>query len=141
METWNLTHYTYTCKGPKAAHRTVEFYTEVLPSPLHSSFSPAGLQELSKIMGFCRIYDQLTFFLATGSNCVFSVISSHLFVLFLGICVVIFFTPFHLFVTSLVSGSGSQSHDITSGLQASVTHSLCHSKWSKKKNNNNTIGY
>lgn len=45
VEAWNLTHYTYTCRGPKAAHRAVEFYTEALPTPLCSCFSPRCLEE------------------------------------------------------------------------------------------------
>lgn len=48
VEAWNLTHYTYTCRGPQAAHRAVEFYTEALPTPIYSCFSPAGLEETEK---------------------------------------------------------------------------------------------
>lgn len=34
VEAWNLTHYTNTCRGPKAAHRAVEFYTQALLTPM-----------------------------------------------------------------------------------------------------------
>lgn len=48
VEAWNLTHYTFTCRGPKAAHRAVEFYTEALSTPVCSRFSLAGLEETEK---------------------------------------------------------------------------------------------
>lgn len=42
VKSWNLTHYTSTCRGLKAAHRAVEFYTEALPSAVCSCFDPAS---------------------------------------------------------------------------------------------------
>ena len=60
VEAWNLTHYTYTCRGPEAAHRAVEFYTETLPTPICSCFSPTGLEETEKSEEK-KIHDPQTF--------------------------------------------------------------------------------
>lgn len=40
VEAWNLTHYTYTCRGPMAAHGAVEFYTEAFVYPYMLKFQP-----------------------------------------------------------------------------------------------------
>lgn len=66
VQAWNLTHCTYTCRDPKAAHRGVKFHTEALPIPMCSCFSPAGLEETEKTKkAFCSlaagIHDPQTF--------------------------------------------------------------------------------
>lgn len=38
VEAWNLTHYTYTCRGTRAAHRAVEFKPGHLHIPLYAQF-------------------------------------------------------------------------------------------------------
>lgn len=91
VEAWNLTHYTYTCRGPKAAHRAVEFYTEALPTPLCSCFSPCcfGRKTNKQKKAFCshasRIHDPQTFAtclcddISTDDLCLFLHVNSNVF--------------------------------------------------------------
>lgn len=130
MEAWNLTHYTYTCRGPKAAHRAVEFYTEALPTPLCSCFSPCcfGRKTNKQKKAFCshasRIHDPQTFAtclcddISTDDLCLFLHVNSNVF------CKEMFIRSL-FFDTTLLSICyiKSQSHDVTSlasVLQASV---------------------